>query len=210
MTWENSHDLTWKLIKQDTKQCVWSRGVRGKEAFCISLRNFLLDLQIRSLLPENLGYIPEPWLIQIVHSLPPQSWGFRTDEPGSQCLRGGHGLSQIQGQPLACLCPPGWHSGSSLHHFIQLNCGLQTNRTLQGLLWQFTDWVYRTTPSSQNAGSTHKIWRTTIQKWISIKKKKRINKPSQGLVGARGLQRGGSISASHGKMMGIWQWEILK
>lgn len=81
--------------------------VRGKEAFSISLRNFLLDLQIRSLLPENLGYIPGPWLIQIVHSLPRQCWGFRTDEPEAQCLRGSHGLPQIQGQALACLCPPG-------------------------------------------------------------------------------------------------------
>ena len=113
-------------------------------------------------------------------------------------------LPQIRGQPLACLCPIGWHSGSSLYQFFQLNCGLQTNRSLQGLLWRFPDWVYRTTPSSQNAGSTHKIWRTTLQKWISK------NEPSQGLGELKGLQRGGSMSASHGRMVGIWQWEILK
>ena len=102
---KTSHNLTWKLIKQDTKQCVWSRGLRGKEAFSISLHNFLLDLQIRSLLPENLGYIPGPWLIQIVHSLPPQIWGFRMDEPGAQCLRGSRGLPQIYPRSGASLWP---------------------------------------------------------------------------------------------------------
>lgn len=33
--------------------------------------------------------------------------------------------------------------GSSLHHFSQLDCGLQTNRTSQSLLWQFLEWIYR-------------------------------------------------------------------
>lgn len=39
---------------------MWRGGVRGEEAFPTTLHSFLLGLQMGHLVPENLGYIPEP------------------------------------------------------------------------------------------------------------------------------------------------------